>query len=235
MKSVQKGILLKRINYSETSLILHFFTLELGFQAYLFQGAKKKKGNILQPLSLIEISSYTRQESDLAKISEVNALYVAKSIPFHPIKSGIAFYLTEVLAQVLRDNDKDIDMFDFISQEIEWLDNSDMLRNYPIWFLLKLSEKLGVGIQVENPNGKIFNIQEGEITNQTPKSQYYQTGEVVEVLKGLLGLERSVFLTQQIPKIHRKELLSVLTDYYKFHIHGFKTPKSLEVIQLIFE
>lgn len=80
MHEIQSGILLKRFNYSETSLILHFFTLEDGFQAYIFRGGKKKKGNILQPLSLVEITSYHRKGDELKKITEVNPLFVPQNI-----------------------------------------------------------------------------------------------------------------------------------------------------------
>ena len=157
MKSVQNGILLKRLNYSETSLILHFYTKEVGFQAYLFQGGKKKKGNMLHPLSIIEISSFDSNDSGLGKISEVSASYAAQEIPYHPIKSGIAFFVAEILASVLHNSDKDERMYAFLIREIQWIDHSEELTNYPIWFMLKFAEEMGVGINVEDENGRIFN------------------------------------------------------------------------------
>ncbi|PKR81914.1 DNA repair protein RecO [Brumimicrobium salinarum] len=237
MKTVESGILLKKLNYSETSLILQFFTLESGFQAYIFQGGKRKhkKGNILQALSIVEISAYRRKDSDLGKVSEVNALFVPKSLPFHPLKSGLAFFMTEVLSQVLQNSDKDVSMYHFIEHEVQWIDESDEFTNYPIWFLLKLANQIGIGINVEDQNGQIFDLQDGVISNRTPSSHLYANDEVVEILKILLNLKKTQVLAYTIHKTHRTTIIEHLVNYFKIHINGFKTPKSMSVMQTIFE
>lgn len=237
MQTIQKGILLKRFNYSETSLILHFFTLEDGFQPYIFRGGKRKnkKGNILQPLSIIEIAAYHRKDDELKKITEVNSLFVPESLPFNPLKSGLVFFMTEVLSQVLYGVDKDQKMFSFLEHEIKWVDDSNELTNYPMWFLLKLAEQVGIGIQVENKNGAFFNLQDGLISNQTPLTSFFEKDDVVPVLGELLTCKKAEFLATQIHKSHRKTILNHLIHYFQFHINGFKPSKSLEVMQTVFE
>lgn len=235
MKGIQHGILLRKLNYSETSLILNFFTLEDGFQAYIFQGGKKKKGNILQALSLVEITAYRREDSELGKITEINSTFVPQSIPYHPLKSGLAFFITEVLAQVLKSSDKDPEMFAFLEHEIKWLDSSDEYTNYPIWFLLKLADQVGIGINVSDSNGSIFDFQDGIIANQTPSSHLFVNDEVVPILIELLKSEKNDLLAMHIHKTHRKQITEHLINYFKLHINGFKIPKSLSVMQMIFE
>ena len=92
--SSTEGIVLHKVNYSETSLILKVFTLQNGLQSFIFQGAKRKgkKGNLISPLSIIQINYFQRQDSDLAKISEIESEISYKTIPFDPIKSGIVFF-----------------------------------------------------------------------------------------------------------------------------------------------
>src|SRR5690554_3854255 len=194
MKGIQSGILLKKINYSETSLILHFFTLEDGFQSYIFQGGKKKKGNILHALSIVEITAYRRNDSDLGKITEVNSLFVPQSIPYHPLKSGLAFFITDILSPVLQKSDKDKELFSFLEHEIKWIDESDELTNYPIWFLLKLADKIGIGINVMDANGLLFDLQDGIISNQTPSSHLFINDETVSLLIKLLKSEKTELL-----------------------------------------
>lgn len=235
MKSIQHGILLKKHSYSESSLILNFFTLENGFQAYIFQGGKKKKGNILQALSIVEITSYQRSDSDLGKITEINSDYVPQSIPYHPIKSGLAFFITEVLAQVLRSSDRDVEMYSFLNHEVQWIDNSEEMTNYPIWFLLKLAHQIGIGIHIDHANGKIFDLQDGVISNQTPSSHLYIKDETVNLLKELLNSDKNEVLALHIHKNHRKHITDYLINYFRVHVSGFKTPKSLSVMQTIFE
>lgn len=235
MQTIQRGILLKRFNYSETSLILHFFTLEDGFQAYIFRGGKKKKGNILQALSIVEIASYHRKDDELKKVTEVSSLFVPQSLPYNPIKSGLAFFMAEVLSQVLYEIDVDSKMFYFLEHEIKWIDDSNELTNYPIWFLIKLADKIDVGIQVNNKDGAIFNFQEGIISNQTPTASFFEKDEVVPIIAELLECQKTDFLAKQIHKNHRKKIINHLIHYFQFHINGFKPSKSLEVMQTVFE
>jgi DNA repair protein RecO (recombination protein O) len=235
MKRIQHGIFLKKIDYSESSVIIHLFTLENGFQAFLFQGGKKKKANLLQPLSIVEITTYSRPDSDLGKISEVATDFVPQSIPFHPLKSGLAFFITEMLGQVLKSSDEDRKMYAFLKHEIQWIDASSELTNYPLFFLLKFANQIGVGIHLAQKEGRIFDLQEGEISNQTPTNHTYTNDEVVPILSALLQSDRNEILAKKIHKTHRRQIINHLMDYYTLHIDGFKVPKSLEVIQTIFD
>lgn len=235
MKKVLNGILLRKINYSETSLILHFYTLEKGFQAYIFKGAKKKKGNLLQALSHVEITSFRRRESSLGMITEVSPNYLMKSIPFHPIKSSVAFFMTEVLAQLLNESDQDEDMFHFLSREIEWLDSSHELANYPLWFLIGVSQRLGISINIIDEAGATFDLQEGTISNNTPKFPFFIRNETVPILVELLLSDRIEFLSKPIHRRERKEILDILLKYLHIHFPTFKPLKSLPIIEVVLE
>lgn len=234
MKSVQTGILLKKLNYSETSLILHFYTLDDGFKPFLFQGGKKKKGNILHPLSIVEIESYQRPESELGKISSISPQPVLQSIPLHPIKGGLAFFLTELIAQCLKSSDSDQRMFGFLIDEIVWLDKESEITNYPIWFLIKFADLLGFAPHILEENPLYFDLEEGELTRFLPKGHVYAKDETIPILEELLSKQKDEFMTYKIQKKTRKQLIDNLIDYYKQHISNFKTPKSLEVMQTVF-
>lgn len=233
MKSIDHGILLKKINYSETSLILHFFTLEKGFQAYLFQGGKRKKGNILQPLAMVEINAYQRPDSDLGKISSISPDFVPQSIPYDPLKSGIAFFMTEVLEQALRSSENDQQMFELVKQEVHWLDDSTSVTNYPIWFLLRIADQLGFGIQRIQDDGEIFDLQDGVISNQSPSSHAFENDTSVKELRELLGLDKTTLLAKSIHKTNRTQIINHLISYFRWHVEGFKPPKSMHVMQTI--
>ncbi|MBW7868772.1 MAG: DNA repair protein RecO [Brumimicrobium sp.] len=235
MKQIQHGILLKKINYSESSLILHFFTLEEGFQAGIFQGGKKKKGNILQALNIVEISLSKRVDSELNKIHEVNLIYTPQSIPYHPIKSGLAFFMTEVLAQVLSRSEKDVTLFEFLEKEIQWIDLSDELTNYPLWWMIKLIEKLGLGIQTEEHGDTYFDLLDGTILKYKPNSHQYIQDTTIPLLSELVSLDKNTCMAKVIQKTDRRVLLEHLILYYKTHIQGFKTPHTIQIMQTIFE
>lgn len=234
MKSVQTGILLKKLNYSETSLILHFYTLEEGFKPFLFQGGKKKKGNILHPLSIVEIESYQRPDSELGKISSISPQPVLQSIPVHPVKGGLAFFLTELIAQSLKSSDSDQRMYRFLIDEIKWLDNTDEITNYPIWFLIKFADLLGFSPHVLDEKPIYFDLEEGQLTRHKPRGHVFIEDNTIPVLEELLNKQKSDFMMYKIHKTNRKQLINNLVDFYKQHVSNFKTPKSLEVMQTVF-
>jgi DNA repair protein RecO (recombination protein O) len=235
MKSIHHGILLKRVNYSESSLVLTFYTKENGTQNYLFQGGKKKKGNLLQPLSVIEINTYKRSESNLGKISEISAHYVPQTIPFHPVKSGVAFFIAETLYGCLKSHDEDKRVFEFLCTEIEFIDNNDISGNYMIWFLLNLSRFLGFHPDIEEENPKILIISEGVFRASTPLGSEYILHEGIPQLAAMTTMKKNDALKLKLNKTERKNNLNTLITYYKYHVEGFQTPKSLSILQTIFE
>lgn len=234
MKTIHQGILLKKIDYSETSLILQFYTQEKGIQSYLFQGGKKKKGNSLQPLSIVEIEVYMRTDSDLGKISAVSLLEVHDSITFNPLKSGIAFFLAETLTQTLKSTEAENSLYLFLKQEISWLNNHNSLANYPVWFLLKLSSYLGFSPHVKDRNCTYFDLEEGTLSARVPTGHVYLKDETIPFVEKMLITSKEEGLSLTLSKASRKQLTENLLSYFKHHVEGFKTPKSLEVLQTIF-
>lgn len=234
MKSKGHGILLQKINYSETSLILKLYTAEKGIQSYLFQGGKKKKGNILLPLSVVEYEYYQRQDSDLGKLTLIDPTFVFQEIPFDPIKSSMAFFVAEVLFKVLKSTDTEQELFSFLVNEIAFLDHTDEITNYLLWYSLELSKHLGFYPQQAAGEAKYFDLEEGEFLNYAPSGHIYIKDDSILILNKLLDFEKEEFLAQQLSSENRKLILQHLMSYYKFHVEGFKELKSLEVIEQIF-
>jgi DNA repair protein RecO (recombination protein O) len=234
MKSIVEGILIKRINYSETSLIVKFYTQSDGLTSFLFQGGKKKKGNSLQPLGLFEITSYKRPESDFGKISAIQSYYTFQSIPFHPVKSGLAFFLAELVEKSLLSQGSDPRVFSFLESEIKWLDQHDQLANYPIWFLLRLSTFLGFNPQINGDTPRYFEMQEGELTSRQPEGHSFISDHSLIWIPQALNLEKEEFLQLKIPKQDRLKLTNHLLTYYAHHVEHFRKMNSWEVLQVLF-
>lgn len=233
MNTVVNGILLKRISFSETSLIVTLFTRQHGTKAYLFPGGKKKNANILQPLALLELETFQRPDSELGKIAKISSEYVYQTIPFHPIKSGIAFFFAELLASCLKSEDQDSQSFEFLSQEMEYFDQLDQLGNYPAWFLLEFTHYIGCTPHSADDTPHYLDLIDGTLTNAKPFNHAYIKNSSVNWMHQLLALPKAEGLTLPISKPERKQLLRDILTYYTHHVDGFKTPKSLEVLETI--
>jgi DNA repair protein RecO (recombination protein O) len=234
MKITDKAIVLSRLPYSETSLIVNLFTLESGLQTFLFQGAKKKKGLILFPLELVEITYYKRNDSSLLKLTEMQSLEPLHQLLENPLKSSIAFFVSELMLICLRDNHQDKKLFQFLGAEIHWLNASEELSNYLVWFLAQVSKLEGFQPEVQNKNPKYFELQEGKFTNELPFLPSYLEESWLHWLTDSLEYEKLDFLALSIPKEERVKLIDAWLEYYQFHVSGMRKMKSLEIIRTVF-
>ena len=235
MKKTDSGILLKRIPYSETSLVLTIFTLLEGKKSFLFQGAKKKKGNVLLPLSPIELTYFQRDDSQLAKISETQLIHTFESIPFHPIKSTIVFFQVEVLQSILHEGVKDENLFRFIEGELCWMDKQVPLTNYPIYWMLELTKYLGFFPLKPDNKTPFLDLENGLFLGSAPSHTNYKNGIEVEWLGEFVNLTKEEILAVDLQKKHRKNCLSILIEFYKFHIPNFNLNDSIAIIESIWE
>jgi DNA repair protein RecO (recombination protein O) len=233
VKYIEKGFLINRIPYSETSTIIRCFTQNHGLKSFMYQGAKKKSGHLLMAMAPIEFSVYQRNDSQLGKMTDAQLMYTFQEIRFHPVKSGIIFFKAEMLQNVLHEDVKDTFLFDFILNELKWLEQASIYTNYPIYWILQLSQYLGFYPLIADPDGIFFDLEEGQFVKYVPSNHTSQQGETVSLLKELISHSKEEVLAWEIPKKQRKKLLNLLFDYFKIHVPNFKELKSIEIIESI--
>jgi|SaaInl1SG_22_DNA_1037389.scaffolds.fasta_scaffold00105_8 DNA repair protein RecO (recombination protein O) len=230
MKLVLNGILLSKIDYSESSLILKFFTKEEGLVSFLFQGGKKKKGNALFPLSIAEINCYKRSDSSLSKISGIDILAVDQELFFNPIRSSILFFVAEICAATIQNEEEDLALYTFLENEIAFIHETKEFTNYPIYFLLNYSKYLGFYPQ-PLAEASFFDLEEGEFTVGKPVGHKYVKDESIPILNNLVNKHPAEILASDIPKKQRKQIVQNLLIYYRYHQAGFKELKSIQVLE----
>jgi DNA repair protein RecO (recombination protein O) len=234
MKKIDNGFVIARIPYSETSLILRVFTLEQGLKAFLFQGAKKKKGYLVAPLSPLEFAYYQRNDSSLAKMTEASMFLQLDTVYSHPIKSGLLFFQNEVLKEILHEGVEDRNLFHFIQAELRWLEHATEFTNYPIFWLLEITRSQGFIPQIEEQNGLFLDMENGLITKNAPATGHiYRTGEEVNTLAHLIELTKEELLSTPISKAVREKLIHLLLEYFRFHFPHFGPLKSIEVLETV--
>jgi DNA repair protein RecO (recombination protein O) len=231
--SITQGIILKKTHYSETSVILAVYTPD-GLKRYMFPGGKKKSANSLQALSLVEIKSFSRPESDFPRISATSPLYVFSDLPFNPIKSGLAFFMAEILYNLVGSGEDDKRLYEFLTNEIQFIDLSDNLTNYPSWFLVQLTILLGINPEITSGAAEYLDLEEGRICTHLPAQHQFITGPSVSFISSFLELPKPEALALDIPKAQRAQLLEDVLAYFSYRIEKFKTPKSIEVLQMVF-
>lgn len=234
MKQTDLAVVLSRISYSENSIIVKVFTKESGLQSFLVQGAKKKKGVHFFPLELMEIEFFKRNENQLGKLTSIESTNSLLEIISNPLKSSIAFFVAEVLSKMLRENHPDKKLFHFLQEEITWLNHSEEMGNYLIWFLAQLTIIEGFQPEIYDMNPRYFELQDGKFCNSLPFNPAYLEESWLHWLTDSLTEEKLIFLSTPIPKEERQLALDAWIHYFEFHVTGFKNIKSLEIIRTVF-
>ena len=82
--------------------------------------------------------------------------------------------------------------------------------------------------------GEFFNIEKGHFTNNHDLASGENNFDV-KLFKNLLGMNFGEVEGINITKTSRNQLIEFLIEYYKFHINGFKRPKSLDILNELFK
>jgi DNA repair protein RecO (recombination protein O) len=229
MKKTDQGILLNRINYSESSLIITYFTLEGGLKKFIFQGAKKKSQQFF-PLVTHELTFYERPDSELSKLTQSSILHPQYDYQFNPIKSTISYFLAEVCLKCMHEA-KDVTMYTFLEKQIKALNEQQDLSIFPLMFLIKLSIELGFQPLLQAGETPLyFDLEEGLFTAKKPIRHYFGRDRISRELYQAFTNEEYV---PTLTVSDKKEAFKLILIYFEIHVPTFKPGKTLQIIHEI--
>ncbi|MCB0382302.1 MAG: DNA repair protein RecO [Psychroserpens sp.] len=238
MLNKNKAIVISKVRYRDNDLIVKCFTKQKGLVSYLIRGAlKSKKGTskavYFQLLSQLQIEENFRANQTLQYIKEVKIDSIYQTIHTNVFKTSIAMFLAEVLSTVLKEEEQNLPLYDYLEVTFKWLDYQDEFANFHLLFLLNLTQYLGFYPESTHEDASYFNLSNGLFEHQ--KSDIYSvSGENLTLLKRLLGMNFDELNTIKISSKQRQSFLTMLLLYFELHLGSFKKPKSLQVFNQVF-
>ncbi len=216
-----KGVVFRFTKYGETSIIVSIFTELFGLQSYMVNGvrssSKRSKIALFQPLTLLDLVVYHKENANILRIKEVKCYYPFQHLQLEIRKSAIAMFINEVLNKSVKEQSHTTEIFEFISNSLMILDNQDKPENFHLLFLLGLSKHLGFG-----PN----------ITEEIIGGHWMDAEDEV-VLKSLLAAD---YTTHVVMSYHQRQtLLNSLLRFYSGHVDNLTEMKSLQVLKEILQ
>jgi len=232
-----RGIVLKTTTYSESSVVVQVFTEKFGIQSYLVNGVKKPRAkipmNMLQPLHLLEMVVYHKQNTQIQRISEARLMPMFKTIPYDVIKNTIIQFLNEVLYKSIRQQHVDEHLFEYLYNAISWFDETEELSvNFHLSFLMKLTRFLGFAPRPQlRLDQKYFDLQDGNFTSLAPVHPYYTSDEEGKSLMLLLSTAFQKNNEIKFSNAYRRLLLDKILIYYQLHTASFGQVKSHQILE----
>jgi DNA repair protein RecO (recombination protein O) len=234
------GIVLHSIKHTDSSTIITVYTRQFGRVSYMVYGVNKKKSvcraAFLQPLSIVEMDVFHIPGKDIQRIKDMKMECQFTSIPFNPIKNSVALFLSEILFRTLRQTEPDENLFLFLENSIQQLDCCEEgIANFHLVFLIKLSRYLGFEPNMEDNNGKYFDLMNGVFLKNKPLHAHFLLPEAATDFVFLLQTDYSNMHKLILTREKRTNLLKSLVEYYRLHIPEFHGLHSLAVLQSLFD
>ncbi len=238
MLTKTNAIVLSKLKYRDNDLIVKCYTQNRGVVSYILRGILKSKKSFakvsyFQPLTQLQIEESYKQNHSLQTIKDIKLEYHYNSLHTNIFKGSIAMFLAEVLSSVLKEEEENKTLYQYLETSLQWLDHQDEFSNFHLLFLLQLTKHLGFYPDITNMNSLFFNLSSGTFQNNKV-SVYSISGENLNILKQLLGIKFDAINTIKVNSTQRQSFLSMLLLYFELHLGDFKKPKSLEVFNQVF-
>lgn len=238
MQVTTKAIILSAIKYGDTSLIVKAFTASDGVKSYLLKGVlSSKRGKLksayFQPLTQLEIVANHRNKGTLETLREAKVFYHYQTLYADMAKNAMTLFLAELLGNSIREEERNDELFQFLEASLQWLDIHRDIANFHLFFMLSLTRFFGFYPDVYQIDKPYFDLVEGEFI-ATESLNPMLKGENIYYFKTFLGINFEEVHSVKMKKTNRQELLKSLLLYYELHLQGFRKPRSLAVLNEVF-
>lgn len=232
-----QAIVLSAIKYADADLIVTCYTKSDGIKTYHIRGVlKSKRGKFkassFLPCTQLDIVARHRNKGTMEYLNETKISVPYYTLHTDVIKSSLVMFLSEILKNVIREEEANTELFEFLQHAFVDLDTRNNVANFHIYFLLALSRYLGFYPDSDS-KGLYFNMLEG-VFQDSRTNPYCVQNQASNTLSIVLH-DLEALHDMPMSKILRKDLLSLLLTYYQLHIDGFRQPRSLEILEQLFK
>ena len=235
-----RGIVLHQLTYTDSGIVVQFYTRKFGRQSFLIKGMRNKKAGkhnvFFQPMFILDLVIYYKESRGMQVIKEFSVSYSPADIFSNIKKTSVAIFLGEVLTSVLREETPNEEMFGFIEDSIVYFDRcKENFANFHIAFLAGLSSYLGFEPGLKSGRDDLFfDMINGVFVPASPSHGNYANPEISNILAAFFSASydnsKNIILSGAL----RNEILDVLVRYYSLHLPGLKKIRSLKVLKEVF-
>jgi len=227
-----RAISLTYIKHGGSSIISKIFTEEKGLQTFIVKGIRsknsKKKLSYFEPLKLLNLDASFVKKKSFQNIVDITIAKNFDSAKVKTYKNLLAFFLAELNAKILQEEEQNTALFGFIwNATIKLYSSKKPHPNFPIKYLLNLSKFLGFYPSLTEINKPFFNLESGSFSTENTKEtslDQQNSNYLRDLLKNTMPA---------IPKKNKSKLLKKIMQYYKLHHYNLDNIKSHLVVETL--
>jgi DNA repair protein RecO (recombination protein O) len=237
-----RAIVLRRLDFGDTSRIAHFFTEEFGKLTAMVKGAKSPKsktGLAIDLLNVVELVLYKKETREVQLVSQVELLKHFSSIRDDFEKYKFASTVIELLSTLITESEPHLKLFEGSVKILSLIDSSNQSPKFLFvkYFFFFLKE-LGYEFQYERCNICRRDISRGEKASinfeaglicsdcrQDRRTNFNFSEELFELIFCLNQKKSLCSYTEE----DLDTILILLEKFLSYNISEFKGLKSLKI------
>src|SRR4051812_25142137 len=142
-----KGIVLRTIQYGETSVITAVYTELFGLQSYIVKGVRQStkktqaKQMYFQPAAMLDMEVYHNQLKNMQFIKEYKWSYLYNKVLFDVVRNAIAQFMIELFQRTIKQPEANAELFYLLEGSLLEADKGAdaVAANLPMYFILHLA------------------------------------------------------------------------------------------------
>ena len=223
----QEVFLLSYTKYGDHDAVLHCFCRENGFASFFAKGIyapKNKKKAFLFPLNelLLYTSDKKKSFQNVLKIEQKNIELFSSDIR----KNSILFFISDLLNQVLRNENQNVGIYSEISVFLNQL-QMDNFQSHLIFIFRLLKQQ---GLQPLFSDKTFLNPESGNFEDAEMHHFFDET--ISGIWKNLITSQDPYSI--KLSRTEKQNFLDSVLVYFHYHFTDFREPRSLEIIKEIF-
>ncbi len=227
-------IVLRTVDYQESSKIITVLSKEHGKIALIARGAKKPKNKLrgaIEVGNILDVVYYYKSSRTVQNLTEASISFSSDSFRMDLEKASILYTALELINQMVHENEVNPGFYTFLNTFIPWLAKREQAIPSIICYAQIRCAELG-GFQLHDVNTDLsqpvyFNITEGAISNAIDSELSYKlTVLQARFLKQSIHSRQKDIFNIALSGQELKQLIRHLDVYFMYHVEGFKERKS---------
>ena len=232
-----RAIVLHSFKFGEDKIIVDLFTEEQGRVSFVAPISTSPKAKIkklyFQPFSILDIEYDYRQNKSLQRFKYVGIAFMYDSLQYDSYKLAISLFLAEFTYYAIRDEQKNIPLFAYVMNSLQWLDGSNgSFSNFHLVYMIHLLKFIGFYPNLDDyENGFCFDLRNGCYISMPPFHKEYLSADDTSLLSTFCRMDYSNMHFFKMSHIDRNRLVDVVLSYYRLHVPKFPELKSYNVLK----
>jgi DNA repair protein RecO (recombination protein O) len=237
-----QAIVLRKINFGDTSRIAQFYTEDYGKISAILKGArspKSKIGMLIDTMNLLQLILYKKDSREVQIVSDIDLVKHYAGIRDDFEKYKYASAIIELLSNLTFENEHSKKIFDGTVKMFSLLDHNGndpqfLFAKYFLFFLKEIGyefqfEKCNVcGKELSSKDQPSYNYETGSMCSECSKDRltnFNLTEELFNVITCLNSKNKIVRYTQE----NLSYIVKMFEKFLMYNVHEFKGIKSIKI------